>query len=174
MTVAHEQKTSSRQLDENTILEKFKNLGTDEVDSFELAGDSCLDKTVDQVSVASAEDCKISAHSQKTLLVGDSSCSYPKLSTILAMDAVARVSMLRKRISLAETMDTLSKNDYLWLFALSAAVDTPLDADTCAAVRSLLRRCSSMRAAKSEVDDEVIMLNILITISGKYFGQSES
>jgi survival of motor neuron protein-interacting protein 1 len=31
-----------------------------------------------------------------------------------------------------------------------------------------------LRASKSEHDDEVIMLNILATISGRYFGQSES
>ncbi|KAF2322208.1 hypothetical protein GH714_008649 [Hevea brasiliensis] len=106
--------------------------------------------------------------------ISDSSCNYPTLSAILAMDSVARVSALKKRISLAETMSTLSKHDCVWLFALCAAVDTPLDADTSAALRSLLRKCASLRAAKSELDDEVIMLNILATISGRYFGQSES
>ncbi|KAF2322209.1 hypothetical protein GH714_008663 [Hevea brasiliensis] len=98
--------------------------------------------------------------------ISDSSCNYPTLSAILAMDSVARVSALKKRISLAETMSTLSKHDCVWLFALCAAVDTPLDADTSAALRSLLRKCASLRAAKSELDDEVIMLNILATISG--------
>ncbi|KAK4848320.1 hypothetical protein QYF36_011645 [Acer negundo] len=47
------------------------------------------------------------------------------------------------------------------------------DADTCAALRSLLRKCASLRAGKSELDDEVVMLNILATLSGRYFGQSE-
>ncbi|KAJ8755330.1 hypothetical protein K2173_019128 [Erythroxylum novogranatense] len=103
----------------------------------------------------------------------DSSCDYPTLSQILSMDSVARVSMLRKRISLAETASSLLKNDCVWLFALCAAVDTPLDADTCAALRSLLRKCANLRAVKSEVDDEVVMMNILATISGRYFGQSE-
>lgn len=98
----------------------------------------------------------------------------PTLSTILGMDSVARVSMLRKRIKLAETMTSLSKNDCAWLFALFATVDTPLNADTSASVRDLLRKCASLRAEKSELDDEVVMLNILITISGKYFGQSEN
>ena len=41
----------------------------------------------------------------------------------------------------------------------------PLDADTCAALRGLLRKCASLRAGKSELDDEVIMMNILATIS---------
>ncbi|GLT96764.1 hypothetical protein SLE2022_143650 [Rubroshorea leprosula] len=105
--------------------------------------------------------------------VGDGSVDYPTLSGIQKMDSVARVSMLRKRISLFESMTTLSRSDCLWLFALCAAIDTPLDADTCASLRGLLRKCASLRAGKSEVDDEVVMLNILATISGRFFGQSE-
>jgi survival of motor neuron protein-interacting protein 1 len=97
--------------------------------------------------------------------------SGPLLSAILKMDSVARVSMLKKRISSVETMNTLSRNDCSWLFALCAAVDTPLDADTIAALRSLLRKCAILRAAKSELDDEVVMLNILTTVAGRYYGQ---
>lgn len=100
--------------------------------------------------------------------------NYPSLSAISKMNSVFRVSSLRKRINLLETQTTLSRTDCLWLFALSAAVDTPLDADTCAAFRSLLRKCASLRAEKTELDDEVIMLNILSTISGRYFGQLEN
>lgn len=105
--------------------------------------------------------------------VGDGSVDYPTLSGIQKMDSVARVSMLRKRISLFESMTTLSRSDCVWLFALCAAIDTPLDADTCASLRGLLRKCASLLSGKSEVDDEVVMLNILATISGRYFGQSE-
>ena len=104
----------------------------------------------------------------------DALCNCPTLPFILAMDSVARVSMLRRRVKLAETIDAFSKNDSVWLFALCAAVDAPLDADTCAALRGLLRKCASLRADRSELDDEVIMLNILATISGRYYGQSES
>lgn len=175
MSIVHEQNTSSPQLAESIILEKFNNLVADEVDSS--LDDSCLNDTVDQSSSANAEGGKALAYSQHKSLrssTSESSSKYPTLSAILAMDSVARASALRKRITQAETMTTLSKNDCLWLFALCAAVDTPLDADTSAALRSLLRKCASLRAAKSELDDEVIMLNILATISGRYFGQSES
>lgn len=174
MSIVHEQNTSSPQLAESIILEKFNNLVADEVDSS--LDDSCLNDTVDQSSSANAEGGKALAYSQHKSLrssTSESSSKYP-MSAILAMDSVARASALRKRITQAETMTTLSKNDCLWLFALCAAVDTPLDADTSAALRSLLRKCASLRAAKSELDDEVIMLNILATISGRYFGQSES
>lgn len=99
--------------------------------------------------------------------------NFPTLSAILAMDSVARVSMLRTRISSVESMGTLPRSDCVWLFALCAAVDTPLNADTSASLRGLLRKCANLRAKKSELDDDVIMLNILATISGKYFGQLE-
>ena len=103
-----------------------------------------------------------------------SSSLTPLLSSILGMDSVARVSMLLKRISSLEPANTISRNDCMWLFALSASVGAPLDADTSAAFRSLLRKCACIRAGKAELDEEVVMLNILATISGKYFGQSES
>ncbi|TKY50571.1 Gem-associated protein 2 [Spatholobus suberectus] len=103
-----------------------------------------------------------------------SSPTPPLLSVILAMDSVARVSMLLKRISLLEPANTITRNDCMWLFALCATVDAPLDAHTCAALRSLLRKCASIRAGKAELDEEVVMLNILATISGRYFGQSEN
>ncbi|CAA0839376.1 spliceosome protein-related [Striga hermonthica] len=98
----------------------------------------------------------------------------PALSMILKMDFAARTSMLKRRISCIENMDTLPRDESLWLFALCVAVDWPLDAGTSASLRSLLRKCASLRAAKNEVDDEVAILNILVTISGRYFGQLES
>lgn len=104
----------------------------------------------------------------------DSSSNCPLLSKILGMDPVARVSMLHKRIRLLEPMDAISRNDCMWLFALCATVDAPLDADSCAALRSLLRKCAGLRAMKTELDDEVVMLNILAAISGRYFGQAEN
>lgn len=99
---------------------------------------------------------------------------HPTLSTILGMDAVSRVKMLRKHINLFETGSNFSRNQCCWIYALCAAVDTPLDADTLAALRSLLRKCASLRAEKSELSEDVVMLNILATISGRYFGQSEN
>ncbi|MED6185393.1 hypothetical protein PIB30_056719 [Stylosanthes scabra] len=111
----------------------------------------------------------------KTSIDGTSSSSVspPMLSSVLRMDPKSRVSMLLKRISLLESASTISRNDCMWLFALCASVDTPLHADTSASLRSLLRKCASIRAGKAELDEEVVMLNILATISGRYFGQSE-
>lgn len=170
---------SSPQHAESIVVEKSNILGTetDDVQSYKPLDTSSAENAIDHPCMANVEDCRNLTSSQiptPEASCSDALCNYPTLSVILAMDCVARVSMLRKRIKLAETMDTLSKNDCVWLFALCAAVDAPLDADTCAALRGLLRKCASLRASKSEHDDEVIMLNILATISGRYFGQSES
>ncbi|TXG64256.1 hypothetical protein EZV62_011250 [Acer yangbiense] len=161
----HKDSDSSQQA-ESFIVEKFNKLKPDD--------SSNLQSSMDQPSMSNTEDGKISLcrQSPETCL-NDDSGNYPTLSTLLKMDSVARVSMLRKRIGSFETLSSLSRNDSVWLFALCATVDTPLDADTCAALRSLLRKCASLRAAKSELDDEVVMLNILATLSGRYFGQSE-
>lgn len=97
----------------------------------------------------------------------------PTLTVILSMDAATRASVLRSSINSVKMSDALSRAECMWLFALLATVDAPLHSDTCASVRCLLRKCSSLLAAKSESDDEVAMLSILIAISGKYFRQSE-
>lgn len=103
-----------------------------------------------------------------------SSSGGPKLSKILGMDVVTRASMLKNHIKLLETKDSLSKNDCAWLYALCAVVDTPFDAEMGAWLRCLLRKCAKLRSEKSDSDDELAMLNILITVSGKFFGQSET
>ncbi|BAT93543.1 hypothetical protein LR48_Vigan02g273300 [Vigna angularis] len=142
--------------------------------------DVLLGKTNDVPANLSAEDKDRTLSPENTESktsvdqTSSSSPSSPLLSVILAMDSVTRVKALLKRIRLLEAADTVKRDDCMWLFALCATVDTPLYADTCAALRSLLRRCASIRAGKVALDDEVVMLNILATISGRYFGQSEN
>ncbi|XP_004152287.1 uncharacterized protein LOC101215637 [Cucumis sativus] len=139
--------------------------------------DPLVPNLIAQPSVLPANDADShqSKESSGSTSAKEKSCNdYPSLSAISKMNPIFRVSSLRKRINSFETQTTLSRADCLWLFALSAAVDTPLDGDTCAAFRSLLRKCASLRAEKTEIDNEVIMLNILSTISGRYFAQSEN
>lgn len=98
----------------------------------------------------------------------------PTLTMMRNMDAVSRAATLRNYIDMVQSLDILSRNNCLWLFALCVAIHTPLDAETCASLRSLLRKCASILATKTEMDDEVAMLNILMAISGRYFGQGEN
>lgn len=143
----------------------------EEIESIPLA-QSVLESVIQE----NLDFCETDDGNQENLEMEDKTviCDWPSLQNILKMEPVARVSMLRKRITSMETMSSLCRNDCAWLFALCAAIDTPLDADTSASLRCLLRKCAALRAEKSDLDDEVIMLNILVTISGKYFGQLES
>ncbi|KAL4632477.1 hypothetical protein ACB092_04G053800 [Castanea dentata] len=168
------EKCHSRQQFQDMVFENFDNLVTETVHSKQPHDCSGSLTSIDQPSSLTVEDHASSLPSEHSgpKTSADES-SGPLLSAILRMDSVARVSTLRKRISLVENMNTLSRNDCVWLFALCAVVDTPLDADTCASLRGLLRKCATVRAAKSELDDEVVMLNILATVAGRYFGQSE-
>ncbi|XP_021895433.1 uncharacterized protein LOC110812865 [Carica papaya] len=164
------------QLMENIIVEKFINSTTQEIETSHISNDSSLESSADQPNSTAKENETSPCHKNPNpkASVGDRSGDYPTISAIHRMDSVTRVSTLRKRINSIEAMSSLSKKECAWLFALCAAVDTPLDADTSASIRGLLRKCASLRAGKSEADDEVIMLNILATISGRYFGQLDT
>ncbi|KAL9664366.1 hypothetical protein QQ045_019766 [Rhodiola kirilowii] len=116
----------------------------------------------------------LSSSQPSSFCSSDASAGNPTLSAILGMEPVTRVSMLKQHITLFTSSNTLSHDNCVWLFSLCASVETPLDADTCASIRSLLRKCASLRAEKMETDEEVVMLNILATISGKYFKQLDS
>lgn len=160
----------SCQVLESTLPENFDNLTIDS-QPLDCSNPKNSDKRL-PLSIINEDDTSLSPENSSPRT--ESSGNYPLLSVILGMDSVARVSMLRKCINSLETKSTLSRSDCMWLFALCAAIDTPLHADTCAALRSLLRKCASLRAEKSELDDEVVMLNILVTIAGRYFKQSEN
>ena len=166
---------SSCQVLESSFPEKSDNLITDSQPHDCCSNPKDSDDHLLPLSTINEDDISLSPeNSSPRTIVNERSEDYPLLSVILGMDSVARVSMLRKCINSLETKSALSRSDCVWLFALCAAVDTPLHADMCAALRSLLRKCASLRAEKSELDDEVVMLNILVTIAGKYFKQSEN
>ncbi|KAJ0799200.1 hypothetical protein HanLR1_Chr00c2142g0835461 [Helianthus annuus] len=149
---------------------------SDQIESIPLA-QSIIDNTIqenldfcptDDDTITVQENLDVNQTEDKTTI-----CDWPSLRTIMETEPRARVAMLRKRIISVEQMSYLGRPDCAWLFALCAAIDTPLDADTSASLRCLLRKCATLRAEKASLDDEVIMLNILATISGKYFGQLE-
>ncbi|KAM7257926.1 hypothetical protein ACFE04_013667 [Oxalis oulophora] len=146
ISILHEE-NSSCPIPEN-ILEKFQNLRTDDTHS------NPPFNSFEQSSTSNPEKNKALNSLENQSSNNDTCPDYPLLSEIVKMTPVTRVSMLRKRINSLETVSILSKSDSVWLFSLCAAVDTPLDADTSASIRSLLRKCASLRANKLEVDDE--------------------
>ena len=64
----------------------------------------------------------------------------PELGILMRLDEVKRAALLRYHISWLERVDGLPEERTQWLFALSVVVDKPLDAQTMAAYRALLRR----------------------------------
>lgn len=64
----------------------------------------------------------------------------PLLGILMRLDEVKRAALLRYHIAWLERVDGLPEERAQWLFALSVVVDKPLDAQTMAAYRALLRR----------------------------------
>ncbi|KAJ6801344.1 uncharacterized protein M6B38_197545 [Iris pallida] len=150
---------------EDTFLADFSELRQ----AISLLDESCSEQSESVIKVGKDVCCKQVECTQEP-----PEKKNPTVPSILSMDILSRAAALRKRISSLESASSLSRDDCLWLFSLCAAVDTPLGAETCASLRCLLRKCSSLLALKSEQDDEVAMLSILITIAGKYFRQSDN
>lgn len=125
------------------------------------------------MSSQSVEDVLMEIFKKRLHTESDESFGGEMVSEIQGMDSVTRVSKLRKRICVVEKESGLESNDCKWVVALCASVDTPLDADSCACLRALLRKCASLRASEVEDEQVITMANMLITIAGRYFGQME-
>nr|VDD16077.1 unnamed protein product [Brassica oleracea] len=52
------------------------------------------------------------------------------------------------------------RSDCKWVVALCASAETPLDGDTCASLRALVRKCASLRALEVEDEQVIIMANM--------------
>ncbi|GAQ87224.1 Survival motor neuron interacting protein [Klebsormidium nitens] len=101
----------------------------------------------------------------------------PFLGILLRLDQVALAVHLRHHVRWLQELPpsaALDRRRGAWLFALCATVGKPLDPDTQAALRDLLRTAALRRANKvSPGDPELAVLNMLIAIAGRYFGQQE-
>ncbi|MCO5569109.1 hypothetical protein L7F22_022816 [Adiantum nelumboides] len=103
----------------------------------------------------------------------DAKACSPYLKLLLQLDENSRAMLFRYHVSWLSDQRQLAYDRAMWLFALAAAVDSPLDDQTSAAFRDMLRKCAELRSWKTNVDEELYMLNILITIAGEFFGQAE-
>jgi Survival motor neuron (SMN) interacting protein 1 (SIP1) len=72
-----------------------------------------------------------------------------------------------------ESSGSLSTSRSRWIYALLARLETPVYQDTVAILRQLYRRCCLLRAGlgKGEVEEQLARLNILIVLTGAFFGQ---
>lgn len=70
----------------------------------------------------------------------------PATSTIMSLDHVTTISALQDVVEGLEEKEALDRQDALWLFALLARLEKPLDADSSSLLRSLYRRCAAFRS----------------------------
>lgn len=105
--------------------------------------------------------------------VCDYAAQFPYLKVLLRLDEISRATLFRYHVLWLNEKNELAYDRAMWLFALAAAVDFPLDDQTSAAFRDMLRKCAELRVQKTMVDEELYMINILTTIAGEYFGQAE-
>lgn len=105
----------------------------------------------------------------------------PTPSLLMQFDQVLTQALLKHHITWLKESEVMSTNQALWIYSLLARLEKPLFQDTGALIRSLYRRCCELRIQDfdvkkglgEETDDKIARLNLLIVISGKYFGQAE-
>lgn len=108
----------------------------------------------------------------------------PTLSLLLQFDNVLSQKLLRYLIEWAEEHSWSLKLSR-WLYSLLARIEKPLHREVVALIRQLFRKCCALRfelaprienfSQNNNFDHEYLAsLNLIITLTGIYFGQGES
>lgn len=98
----------------------------------------------------------------------------PHLRLLLQFDQVLTRRLLEHHTDwLVNDAVSLSRARAVWIYALLARLDKPVHARVAATIRQLLRHCWQLRNGLQEpVDPQTLRsLNILISITGDFFGQ---
>ncbi|TMW55935.1 hypothetical protein Poli38472_008583 [Pythium oligandrum] len=98
----------------------------------------------------------------------------PHLRLLLQFDQVLTRRLLTYHTEWLETTEAVSRARAAWIYALLARLDKPVHAEVAAMIRQLLRRCWQLRNDLQDTTDTLLKpLNILISITGDFFGQLE-
>jgi hypothetical protein len=114
-------------------------------------------------------------------------CVSPSIPMLLQIDQVLTQRILQHLIDWLDTVETVNQQCFQWIYSLLSRIEKPLHRDMIASIRQLYRRCCELRAAlkkpaekhsgkengDTSFDQDLAMLNLIITITGYYFGQSE-
>lgn len=150
---------------------KSDNINNDEID---------IDDTIDGLSEDIAINKAIANASVCPAWEGATDV-IPTTSLLLQFDQVMTQKILGYHVEWLTTRQ-LSSSRGKWLYSLLAKLEKPLHQDISALMRQLYRRCSILRYDltnnnnnnnKLTFDDQLAVLNLLISITGSYFGQGE-
>ncbi|GAM17183.1 hypothetical protein SAMD00019534_003580, partial [Acytostelium subglobosum LB1] len=125
-------------------------------------------------SSSSSSSSSASAQSPPAANITTSSVgNQPSTGALGQMDHLMIVQLIEYHVEWLEAKE-LSKERSSWLYTLLSLLEKPIDADTSANLRSLLRRLAVLRSKIDDVNDPILpSINILITIVAKYFNQLE-
>lgn len=99
----------------------------------------------------------------------------PTMPVLMAIDQVQCTLLLKWHSDWAAASRGLTQTSATWLYALTARLERPLTQGAMASLRSLLRHCARLRAGVKDPNDPLLAnLNILIAITGGFFGQDET
>ena len=94
----------------------------------------------------------------------------PSLDLMLASDQVQVKELLQWHSDWAVAAEGISEQTAAWLFALTAVVEKPLDADTAACMSDLLKLSWQLAAESSKRHAST---DIVLAICGGYFAQDD-
>lgn len=96
----------------------------------------------------------------------------PQTRLLLQFDAVMTQAVLAHHVTWLERLPGLDEGRALWIYALLAHLDKPLHRDVEAVIRRLFLRLAALRASLPSLSDrQLALLQILIVVAGRYFGQ---
>lgn len=101
----------------------------------------------------------------------------PTIPLLMQFDQVLTQRLLEHLIEYFEEEKIMSERLFQWIYCLLARVEKPIHRDVVASIRQLYRTCCNIRAKlqedSSDFEKNLAGLNLLITLTGYYFGQSE-
>ena len=98
----------------------------------------------------------------------------PALSDLLALSPAAMASLLQAQVRWLKRETSVTHTAGVWLYSVLALLDTPLDADTSASLRALLRFARSTLTTAQPPDSSgsvIASLHVLALIAARYYHQ---
>ncbi|XP_012252112.1 gem-associated protein 2-like isoform X2 [Athalia rosae] len=98
----------------------------------------------------------------------------PLLSLILSMNQPLVEQGIELLIETIEEKGSIGQEHGEWTYSLLAALELPLNPETCSSLRSLARACSVIRAKTAEDNaQEIAATNLFICLVARYFRQMD-